>query len=178
MTQIAIDFKKYIRSVEDHPNPGITFYDITTLILDPEGFRLSVDALEESVRAWNPDKLLAVESRGFVFAAALADRLGLGTALARKPGKLPGETISAEYELEYGHDKLELHRDAIGDGERVVVVDDLIATGGTLKASCQLVEKLGGEVVGIASVVELSFLPWREKLEGYNVTFLVSYDSE
>lgn len=172
------DLKQYIRSVPDFPKPGINFYDITTLLQDSEGFRLAVDQLEEYVKGLGVTKILAVESRGFFFAAALADRLGLSMVPARKPGKLPYKTVFEEYELEYGSDKLELHADAVEKGERVVIVDDLIATGGTLLAACRLVEKLGGVVAGVAAVVDLRFLPWREKLAGYDVHCLVSYDSE
>lgn len=172
------DLKQYIRSVPDFPKPGINFYDITTLLQNPEGFRAAVDMLEEYVRGCRAEKILAIESRGFFFGAAIADRLGLSIVPARKPGKLPYRTIFEEYELEYGTDRLELHADAVNQGERVVVVDDLIATGGTLLAACRLIEKLGGEVAGIAAVIDLRFLPWREKLAGYDVRCLISYDSE
>jgi adenine phosphoribosyltransferase len=172
------DLKQYIRSVPDFPKPGINFYDITTLLQNPEGFRAAVDMLEEYVLGCRTEKILAIESRGFFFGAAIADRLGLSIVPARKPGKLPYKTIFEEYELEYGTDRLELHADAVNPGERVVVVDDLIATGGTLLAACRLIEKLGGEVAGIAAVIDLRFLPWREKLAGYDVRCLISYDSE
>ncbi len=170
--------KDYIRDVPDFPKPGIVFYDITTLIQDPDGFRMAVDRMEQYARSRKPDIILAIESRGFIFGAALADRMGLGVATARKPGKLPYKTISAEYKLEYGSDRLEIHTDALHKDQRVLIIDDLIATGGTLQASCKLVEKLGGTVAGISAVIELSFLPWREKLQGYDVNYLVSYDSE
>jgi len=172
------DIARYIRSVPDFPKPGINFYDITTLLQDPDGFKLAVDRMEEYVRSCNADKILAVESRGFFFGAAIADRLRMSIIPARKPGKLPYQTISEEYELEYGTDKLELHADAIRRDERIVIVDDLIATGGTLLAACKLVEKLHGVVAGISAVVDLRFLPWRDKLQGYDVNYLVSYDSE
>ncbi len=172
------DFKSFIRSVPDFPKPGICFYDITTLLQDKNGFRLALDAMEKYVRSCKPDVLVAIESRGFLFGAALADRLHVGIVPARKPGKLPYKTVAETYELEYGTDSLEIHADAVQSGERVVIIDDLIATGGTLQAVCKLVEKLGGEVVGISAVIELSFLPWREKLTGYDVNYLVSYDSE
>ncbi len=178
VTGSAEELKKYIRSVPDFPKPGINFYDITTLLADPVGFRLAVDYMQRFVGSRRPDKLLAVESRGFFFGAALADRMGLSVVPARKPGKLPYQTISEEYELEYGTDKLEMHADAVRRGERVVIVDDLIATGGTLLAACKMVEKLGGEVVGISAVIDLNFLPWREKLTGYEVDCLIAYDSE
>ena len=172
------ELKKYIRSVPDFPRPGINFYDITTLLQNPTGFRMALDRMEQYVRSRKPQKIVAVESRGFVFGAALADRLGVGVVVARKPGKLPYKTVSQQYALEYGTDSVELHADAVDPGERTVVVDDLIATGGTLKAVCDLVERLGGEVVGISAVIDLSFLPWREKLAKYHVDYLISYDSE
>lgn len=170
--------KQYIRSVPDFPKPGINFYDITTLLSDKEGFRLALDEMAEYVKSVQAEKIVAVEARGFVFGGALADRLHLGLVPVRKPGKLPYRSISEEYSLEYGVDKVEIHADAIGAKERVVIVDDLIATGGTLKAVCNLVERLGGEVAGISAVIDLSFLPWREKLADYDVNCLVSFDSE
>ncbi|MBU8932771.1 MAG: adenine phosphoribosyltransferase [candidate division Zixibacteria bacterium] len=170
--------KKYIRSIPDFPKPGICFYDITTLLQNAEGFKLALDEMEKYVRSCKPDSLVAIESRGFIFGAALADRMNFGVVTARKPGKLPSKTVSAEYALEYGTDSLELHADALQKGERVVVVDDLIATGGTLQAACSLVEKLGGEVVGVSAVIDLSFLPWREKMSAYDVNCLISFDSE
>ena len=172
------DLRRYIRSVPDFPKPGINFYDITTLLQDPAGFKLALDQMEVYVRARQAEKILAIESRGFFFGAALADRIGLSIVPARKPGKLPYQTVAEEYDLEYGSDKLELHADAIKRGERVVVVDDLIATGGTLLAACKLVEKLGGVVAGVSAVIDLSFLPWREQLSGYDVNYLISFDSE
>jgi len=178
MAERGDELKKYIRSVPDFPKPGICFYDITTLLQDPKGFSMALDAMEAFARRKKADKILAVESRGFLFAAALADRLKIGIALARKPGKLPYKKIVAEYALEYGADSLEIHEDAVAAGERVLVVDDLIATGGTLQAVCRMVEQLAAEVVGISAVIDLSFLPWREKLAAYDVDYLVSYDSE
>jgi len=172
------ELKKYIRSVPDFPKPGINFYDITTLLMDPIGFKIALDSMEAFVRGKNAHKILSIESRGFVFGAALADRLRVGLIPARKPGKLPYKTISEEYDLEYGTDSLEIHADAVSPGEKVVIVDDLIATGGTLQAACKMVQKLGGEVVGISVVIDLSFLPWREKLKGYDVHYLISFDSE
>jgi adenine phosphoribosyltransferase len=172
------ELKKYIRSVPDFPKPGINFYDITTLLQDPVGFRMAVREMEKFVRAKKPHKIVAIEARGFVFGAALADRLGIGIAVARKPGKLPYKTVAQQYDLEYGSDSVVLHVDAVRKGERIVVVDDLIATGGTLQAVCLLVERLGGEVVGISAVIDLSFLPWREKLKEYEVNHLISFDSE
>jgi len=137
MLQHGEALKRYIRSVPDFPKPGINFYDITTLLQDPAGFTLALEAMEEFARSKQADKILAVESRGFLFGAALADRLEAGLALARKKGKLPYKTVSAEYALEYGIDSLEVHEDAVVKGERVLIVDDLIATGGTLQAVCK-----------------------------------------
>ena len=172
------DLKKYIRSVPDFPKPGINFYDITTLLMDPNGFRQALDEMETYVKSRGAQKIISIESRGFVFGAALADRLKMGLITARKPGKLPYKTVSESYDLEYGTDSLEMHADTVSEGEKVVIVDDLIATGGTLQAACKMVEKLGGEVAGISVVIDLSFLPWREKLDGYDVHCLISYDSE
>ena len=172
------ELKKYIRTVPDFPKPGINFYDITTLFQNPTGFRLALGEMEKYVRSKEPQKIVGIESRGFIFAAALADRLQVGLAIARKPGKLPYKSVSEQYDLEYGTDSVVLHEDAVNPGERTVVVDDLIATGGTLQAVCRLVERLGGKVVGISTVIDLSFLPWREKLGKYDVNYLISYDSE
>lgn len=170
--------KQYIRQVPGFPKPGINFYDITTLFSNAAGFELALTALESYVRAKQPDKIVGIEARGFVLGAALADRLDVGFVPARKPGKLPYRTISEEYELEYGVDRLHMHADAISQGERVAVVDDLIATGGTLKATCTMVERLGGTVVGVAAVIGLTFLPYQEKLSRYDVHTLITYDSE
>jgi adenine phosphoribosyltransferase len=170
--------KRYIRSIPDFPKPGINFYDITTLLSDGEGFQLALDEMAAYVRSIRAEKIVAVEARGFVFGGALADRLRLGLVPVRKPGKLPYRAISEEYTLEYGAGKVEMHADAISANERVVIVDDLIATGGTIKAVCNLVERLGGEVAGISAVIDLSFLPWREKLADYDVNCLISFDSE
>ena len=170
--------KKYIREVPDFPKKGVLFYDVTTLLQDPAGFRLALNHMQRYVESVGADKLLAIESRGFIPAASLADRLDLPLVLARKPGKLPYETVSEEYDLEYGTDKLEIHTDAVSSGDRVVVVDDLIATGGTLLAACKLVERLGGTVAGVSAIVALTFLPFEEKLAGYDVNYLVSYDHE
>ncbi len=172
------EIKKYIRSVPGFPKEGINFYDITTLLQDSDGFKLALGEMEKFVRSCDPDKIVAIEARGFFFGAAIADRMGLGIIPVRKPGKLPYDKISEEYQLEYGTDKLEIHSDAVSKGERVVVVDDLIATGGTIKATCNLVERLGGEVVGISSVIGLTFLPGDDVLDKYNVNYLISYDSE
>ncbi len=178
MAETYDELKRYIRSVPDFPKPGINFYDITTLMQDPVGFALALDGMEKFARAKEANKIVAVESRGFLFGAALADRLKTGVAIARKPGKLPYRTISAEYALEYGTDRLELHEDAVKTGERVLIVDDLIATGGTIEAVAGMVEKLNATVAGISAVIDLSFLPWREKLNRFEVNCLITFDSE
>jgi len=170
--------KRYIRSVPDFPKPGINFYDITTLFQSPDGFNKALDGMEAYVRSRKADKIVAIEARGFILGAALADRLKIGLVPARKPGKLPWRTITEEYSLEYGTDRLQMHADAISEGERVVIVDDLIATGGTITAACKLVEKLGGEVVGVSAVIALPFLPFKQRLAGYDLHYLISFDSE
>jgi len=172
------ELKKYIRSVPDFPKAGVNFYDITTLLQNPTGFQKALKPMEEFIKQIGAQKIVAIESRGFIFGAALADRLNLAFVPARKPGKLPYKTISEEYALEYGTDKLEMHADAIGKGEKVVIVDDLIATGGTIQAVGKMVEKLGGEVVGVSVVIGLTFLQYQEKLQKYEVNYLISYDEE
>ncbi len=172
------ELKQYIRSVPDFPKPGINFYDITTLIQSGVGFAKAVDAMEKYARSRDCQKIVAVEARGLIFGGAIADRLGVGLVPARKPGKLPYKTIHEVYALEYGTDKLFMHEDAISKGERVIIVDDLLATGGTIDAVGKLVERLGGVVAGVSAVISLSFLPWPEKLMRYDVNYLISYDSE
>jgi adenine phosphoribosyltransferase len=169
------ELKAKIRDIPDFPRPGIVFKDIMPLLADPDSFRETVDALAEFAEARRPDLILGAEARGFILGGALAYRLGCGFVAARKPGKLPWETVSAEYELEYGIDSLELHADAIARGARVLVHDDLLATGGTARAKVNLVEQLGGEVVGLAFVIELTFLNGRERLAGYDVHSLIQY---
>jgi adenine phosphoribosyltransferase len=169
--------KQFIREVPDFPKPGINFYDITTLLKHPEGLRLTVDALAKTFEGERVDAVLGVEARGFIFAPALAYSLGAGFVPVRKPRKLPAEVARVSYDLEYGQDTLEMHRDAIVRGHRVLIADDLLATGGTARAVVDLVESLGGEVVGLAFVVELEFLPGREKLAGYDVRSLIKYQS-
>lgn len=169
--------KSLIREVPDFPKPGINFYDITTLLKHPEGLRQTVDALAEQFKGTGADTVIGVEARGFIFAPAMAYQLGAGFVPARKPGKLPSECASVSYDLEYGQDALQIHRDAVGSGHRVIIADDLLATGGTARAVVDLVEQLGGEVVGLAFVVELEFLPGRRKLEGYDVRSLIKYQS-
>jgi len=166
-----------IREVPDFPKPGINFYDITTLLKSPEGLRLTVDALATEYRGMQIDTVIGVEARGFIFAPALAYHLGAGFVPVRKPKKLPAERASISYDLEYGQDTLEIHRDAIGKDHRVLIADDLLATGGTARAVCDLVEGLGGKVEGLVFVVELEFLPGRAKLEGYDVRSLIKYQS-
>src|ERR671916_1650781 len=171
------DLKRLIREVPDFPKPGINFYDITTLLKHPEGLRKTVDALARSFEGERVDTVIGIEARGFIFAPALASPLGAGFVPVRKPKKLPAECVSISYDLEYGQDTLEMHRDAVGQGHRVLIADDLLATGGTAKAVCDLVEKLGGTVAGLGFVVELEFLPGRQKLEGYDVRSLIKYQS-
>jgi adenine phosphoribosyltransferase len=177
MENVAIELKKLIREVPDFPKPGINFYDITTLLKDANGFKKAVDALIERVRDAKIDTVIGIESRGFIFASPIAYHLGVGFVPVRKPKKLPAEKVSVSYELEYGQDSLEMHKDAVGQGHKVLIVDDLIATGGTAKAVVDLVESLGGQIVGLAFVIELKFLNGREKLNGYNVFSLITYDS-
>lgn len=169
--------KSLIREVPDFPKPGINFYDITTLLKHPEGLRNTVDALASEFEGANVDSVVGIEARGFIFAPALAYHLGAGFVPVRKPRKLPAECASISYDLEYGQDTLQIHRDAVGDGHRVIIADDLLATGGTARAVCDLVEQLGGTVVGLVFVVELEFLPGREKLAGYDVRSLIKYQS-
>ncbi|MFN2596349.1 MAG: adenine phosphoribosyltransferase [Pyrinomonadaceae bacterium] len=171
------DLKQLIREVPDFPKPGINFYDITTLLKHPGGLRRTVDALCDEFRGEKIDTVVGIEARGFIFAPAVAYHLGAGFVPVRKPKKLPAECASVSYELEYGQDTLEIHRDAVGAGHRVLIADDLLATGGTAKAVVDLVEGLGGRVVGLAFVVELEFLPGRKKLEGYDVRSLLKYQS-
>ncbi len=171
----ASELEAKIRDIPDFPKPGIVFKDIMPLLADPQSFRAAVDALASFADQRRPDLILGAEARGFILGGALAYRLGCGFVAARKPGKLPWETVSAEYQLEYGVDSLELHADAIAQGARVLVHDDLLATGGTARAKVNLVEQLGGEVVGLAFVIELGFLNGRDKLEGYEVHSLIRY---
>jgi adenine phosphoribosyltransferase len=170
------NLKKLIREVPDFPKPGILFYDITTMLKDPRGLRGTIDALRAQYKGAQVDAVIGIESRGFIFAPALAYALGAGFVPVRKPKKLPAETASISYDLEYGTDTLEIHKDAIGKGTRVLIVDDLLATGGTARAVTQLVEGLGGVVAGLGFVVELSFLNGRGKLADYEVFSLLQYD--
>lgn len=171
------NLRKLVREVPDFPKPGINFYDITTLLKDAEGLKQTIDALYELCQDEKIDTVIGVESRGFIFATPLAYRLGAGFVPVRKPRKLPAEKVSISYDLEYGQDTLEIHKDAIGSGHRVMIVDDLLATGGTAKAVVDLVEGLGGEVAGLLFVVELDFLHGRSKFNGHRVESLIRYDS-
>jgi adenine phosphoribosyltransferase len=170
------NLKKMIRTIPDFPKPGIQFYDITTLLKEPYGLRTTIDRLTELIDDPNIDTVIGIEARGFIFAPALAYRLGAGFVPVRKPRKLPAEIESISYELEYGKDTLEIHKDAIGGGNRVIIADDLLATGGTARAVVDLVERLGGTVAGLAFVVELSFLNGRERFAGHKVASLLQYD--
>jgi adenine phosphoribosyltransferase len=170
------DLKKLIREVPDFPKPGILFYDITTLLKDKSGFRAVIDGLKSHYREGQVDVVLGIEARGFIFAPALAYALGAGFVPVRKPKKLPAECVSVTYDLEYGTDQLEMHRDALDGGKRVLIVDDLLATGGTAQAAARMVREAGGEVTGMGFVVELTFLKGRQKLAGYDVFSLLQYD--
>jgi adenine phosphoribosyltransferase len=171
------ELKKYIREVPDFPKPGINFYDITTLLKDAEGLESTIDAMTEQCRGMEIDTVIGVESRGFIFGTPLAYQLGVGFVPVRKPKKLPSDTASVSYDLEYGTDTLEIHKDAVGEGHNVLIVDDLLATGGTARAVVDLVEGLGGKVVGLHFVIELGFLNGRSKFEGYDVKSLMNYSS-
>jgi adenine phosphoribosyltransferase len=172
------DIRNAIRDIPDFPKPGIVFRDITPLLCNGRLFSKTIDILAERYQGQRIDTVLGIESRGFIIGAALAYKLGAGFCIVRKPGKLPYDTHSASYELEYGTDTLEIHVDALPSRARVVIADDLIATGGTAAATAQLVDKLGGEVVECAFVIELSFLRGREKLKPHKVFSLVQYDAE
>ena len=172
----AEDLRAHIRDIPDFPKPGIVFKDITPLLLDPKALDSAVAQLAEWARPRRIDLVLAAEARGFILGAALARELGAGFVPARKPGKLPGETVSAEYILEYGVDALEMHADALAHGARVLLHDDLLATGGTARALAELIEGRGSVIAGCGFLVELSFLGGREKLAGYDVHALVAYE--
>jgi len=173
-----MDLRKLIRDVPDFPKAGIVFKDISTLTKHAEGFRQAIDELAVKYADARVDAVVGIESRGFIFGGAVAYLLNAGFVPARKPGKLPAETISAEYELEYGTDAVEMHRDSIGPGQRILIVDDLLATGGTAAAAARLVEGLGGEIVGIAFLIDLAFLNGRDKLRGHDVFSLIEYAGE
>ena len=171
-----MDLAQHIRNVPDFPVAGIQFKDVTTLLQAPEPFAASVQAMLDHYHDSEIDVVVGIESRGFIWGAVLAYQMGLGFVPVRKLGKLPAETVQAEYALEYGTNTLEMHRDAIRPGQKVLIVDDLLATGGTALATCQLVEELGGEVAGLAFLIELTCLPGGEKLAGYDVLALVQMD--
>jgi adenine phosphoribosyltransferase len=178
MEQHIATIRRAIRDIPNFPKPGIVFKDITPLLADGKLFAQTIDMLAERYRGQRVDTVLGIESRGFIIGAALAYKLGAGFSLVRKPGKLPFDTHSASYELEYGKDSLEIHIDAISNSARVVIADDLIATGGTAAATAELVSRLGGTVVECAFLIELSFLKGREKLKPHGVFSILQYDSE
>ena len=165
----------YVRSIPDFPEPGIIFRDITTVLQDPDGLKLAIDGLKERLDGVDFDVVVGAESRGFIFGAPLAYEFGKGFVPVRKKGKLPCETVSAKYDLEYGSTEIEMHKDSIKPGQKVVVVDDLIATGGTIEAAIKLIESLGGEVVKVLFLMELAGLNGREKLKGYDVESVITY---
>jgi adenine phosphoribosyltransferase len=169
-----MDLARYVRDIPDFPKPGIVFKDITPLLADSLAFRAAVDAFVERYRG-QVDMVLGIESRGFIVGGPVAYGLGTGLALVRKPGKLPHNTYAARYELEYGTDTLEIHHDAVGNGHRVLIIDDLLATGGTCSAAVELVERCGGNVVGCAFIIELGFLNGRKRLAGRDVFALIQY---
>ncbi len=171
-----MDLKDHIRSIPDFPKEGILFYDISTLLAHPDAWQVALGRLAKMVGQYQPDILAGIESRGFLVAAPLASRLGLGFTMIRKKGKLPGDTIGYEYDLEYGTDTIEIQADAIEKGQRVVILDDLLATGGTMAASIELLDKIGGEVVGAACMIELMFLKGRDRLGGVPFNTLMAYD--
>jgi adenine phosphoribosyltransferase len=170
-----VDLASKIRDVPDFPKPGIVFKDIMPLLADPEALRTAVDAIAEWAEPRTPDLVLGAEARGYITGGALACRLGCGFVAARKPGKLPWRTVTAKYALEYGFDSLEVHADSITEGQRVLVHDDVLATGGTANATIALVEQLGGVVVGLPFIIELEFLNGRDRLDGYDVFSLLQY---
>jgi adenine phosphoribosyltransferase len=172
------ELKKYIRSIPDFPIKGVMFRDITTLLKEPDGINQTINELVKFADAAKVDKIVGIESRGFIFGSLLAQRLGVGFIPARKPGKLPAETESQTYQLEYGEDSIEIHKDAINRGDKIIIHDDLLATGGTAEATAKLIKKLGGEVVQLSFIIELTFLNGRDKLEGYDIRSIISYNSE
>jgi len=171
-----MDLKAHIRSIPDFPKPGILFYDISTLLAHAEAWRTTIERLADAVRPQQPDLLMGIESRGFLVAAPLALALGSGFAMIRKKGKLPGKTVRYSYDLEYGTDTIEIQEDAVLPGQKVIVVDDLLATGGTMQAAINLVRERGGDVVGAASIIELTFLNGRRRVT-VPFTSMISYDS-
>jgi adenine phosphoribosyltransferase len=170
-----MDLKQHIRNVPDFPKAGILFYDITTLLRDPEGYRMTVDMLSTPYEAQGIDAVVGIESRGFILGAAVAQRIGAGFIPIRKPGKLPAKAIKETYDLEYGKDALEIHEDAIEKGQRILIVDDVLATGGTAAAAVELVRKLGGELHGLAFLIELLFLNGKQKIAREQVYSVLQY---
>lgn len=170
-----MNLKEKIREISDFPEPGISFKDITTLLKDGEAFKYAIDQLTKDCRGKNIDLVVGPEARGFLIGAPLAYALGVGFVPVRKAGKLPAETLESSYELEYGKDRVEIHLDSIKSGQRVLVVDDLLATGGTINTTIELVKKLGGVVAGVAFLIELTYLDGRKKLGGYDVISLIKY---
>jgi adenine phosphoribosyltransferase len=170
-----MNIKDHIRTIPDFPKPGILFYDLSTLLAHPAAWAATVEGLERAVAPHRPDVLAGIESRGFLVAAPLALRMGLGFIMVRKKGKLPGATVPYTYDLEYGQDSIEVQADAVAPGQRVVILDDLLATGGTMAATCELLGKLGARVEGAACIIELSFLAGRERLR-VPISTLISYD--
>ncbi len=173
-----MDLRNEIRNIKDFPKPGIVFRDITTLLKNPQALRYSIQQFKEHYKDKKIDLIVGPESRGFIFGSILAHELGIPFAPLRKPGKLPAEVEKEEYKLEYGTDSIEIHKDAVKQGDNVLVVDDLIATGGTCEASAKLIKKLGGNILGFAFLIELSFLNPREKLNGYDIFSLIDYKEE
>jgi adenine phosphoribosyltransferase len=171
-----MDLKKHIRSIPDFPKPGILFYDISTLLAHPDAWRTTVERLAKALQPHRPDLLIGIESRGFLVAAPLAYQLSRGFAMIRKKGKLPGQTVRFTYDLEYGTDTIEIQEDAIASGQRVVVLDDLVATGGTMQAAIDLVRRRGGEVVAAGCIIELGFLRGRDRID-VPFTSMVAYDA-
>ena len=173
-----MDLKKLIRDVPNFPVEGIVFKDITTLLKDPNGYSETLDKLYNMAKNKGITKVVGVESRGFIFGGALAEKLNVGFVPIRKPGKLQAETVSESYQLEYGSDTIEVHKDALTEADKVLLHDDLLATGGTMEAACKLVEKLGAEIIQISFLIDLAFLKGKEKLKGYKVHSIIEYDSE
>ncbi len=170
-----MDLKKIIRDVPDFPKAGVIFKDITTLLKDKDAFRYTIDKMIERFKGEDIDLIVGIESRGFIFGPILAYHLNAGFIPVRKPGKLPAETVRESYDLEYGKDAVEIHKDAIDPGNKVLIVDDLLATGGTSQATAKMIEKIGGIVVGFAFLIELEFLKGRDKIKGYNIFSMITY---
>ena len=174
-TTVEKTLKEKIRDLPDWPQQGVIFRDITTLLKDPQGLKIAIDGMVDAVSDLDFDTVVAVESRGFIFGTAMAYRMGKGFVPVRKPGKLPAKTISQSYKLEYGEDTIEMHQDALEPGSKVLVVDDLIATGGSAQATAKLIKQLGAKVAGFIFLIELTFLNGKEKLEGYEVRSIIKY---